>query len=120
MANSSGALHIILQLVLGGIAVLITGYLLPGVRVEDFLTGIVIAALIALLNITIKPILIILTIPITVLTLGLFLLVINALLILIAAWIVPGFFVDGFWWALLFGLILALINSLLGVSLGGR
>jgi putative membrane protein len=71
------------------------------------------------LNITIKPILIILTIPITLLTLGLFLLVINAILILIAAWIVPGFHVDGFWWALLFGLILALINSLLGVSLGG-
>ncbi len=119
MAKSDDVFYIILQLILGGIAVLITGYLLPGVRVEDFFTGIVIAALIALLNITIKPILIILTIPITFLTLGLFLIVINAILILIAAWIVPGFFVDGFWWALLFGLILGLINSLLGVSLGG-
>jgi putative membrane protein len=69
---------------------------------------------------TVKPLLIILTIPITVLTLGLFLLAINALLILLAAQIIPGFTVDGFWWALLFGLILSLINSLLGVSLGNK
>ncbi len=119
MSKSNDALHIILQLILGGIAVIITGYLLPGVIVEDFWTGIVIAALIALLNITIKPILVILTIPITIFTLGIFVLFINAILILIAAWIVPGFSVGGFWWAFFFGLILALINSLLGVSLGG-
>lgn len=120
MASSSSALNIVLQLILGGVAVLLTSYLLPGVRVENFFTGIAIAALIGLLNITVKPILIILTIPITLVTLGLFLLVINALLILIAAAIVPGFFVDGFWWAFLFGLILAIINSLLGITLGGN
>lgn len=120
MASSSSALNIVLRLILGGVAVLLTSYLLPGVRVENFFTGIAIAALIGLLNITVKPILIILTIPITLVTLGLFLLVINALLILIAAAIVPGFFVDGFWWAFLFGLILAIINSLLGITLGGN
>lgn len=119
MSKASETWGIIVQLILGGLAVLITSYLLPGVSVENFLTGIVIAALIALLNITVKPILIILTIPITIVTLGLFLIVINALLILLAAKIVPGFSVDGFWWALLFGFILGLINSLLGVSLGG-
>lgn len=119
MSKASETWGIIVQLILGGLAVLITSYLLPGVTVENFLTGIVIAALIALLNITVKPILVILTIPITIITLGLFLIVINALLILLAAKIVPGFSVDGFWWALLFGLILGLINSLLGVSLGG-
>src|SRR5690606_4397439 len=75
--------------------------------------------LLALLNLTVKPILIFLTIPITVFTLGLFLLVINAVIVLIAAEIVPGFVVDGFWWALLFSLILSLINSLLVVSLKG-
>ncbi|SNS15219.1 putative membrane protein [Belliella buryatensis] len=120
MSKAKDTWGIIVQLILGGIAVLITSYLLPGVSVEDFLTGVVIAALIALLNITIKPILILLTIPITVVTLGLFLIVINALLILLAAYIVHGFSVDGFWWAVLFGLILGLINSLLGVSLGGN
>lgn len=119
MSKAKDTWGIIVQLILGGIAVLITSYLLPGVSVEDFFTGVVIAALIALLNITIKPILILLTIPITVVTLGLFLIVINALLILLAAYIVTGFSVDGFWWAVLFGLILGLINSLLGVSLGG-
>lgn len=119
MSKASDTWGIIIQLILGGVAVLITSYLLPGVIVENFFTGIVIAALIALLNITVKPILVILTIPITIVTLGLFLIVINALLILLAAKIVPGFSVDGFWWALLFGLILGLINSLLGVSLGG-
>jgi putative membrane protein len=119
MSRSNDALQIILQLILGGIAVLIAQYILPGVHVPDFFTAVVIAALIALLNITIKPILIILTIPITVLTLGLFLLAINALLILLAAEIVPGFNIDGFWWALLFSFVLSIINSLLGVSLGG-
>lgn len=118
MSKSRDTMNILLQLVLAGIAVLIAQYILPGVHVESFLTAIVVAALIALLNITIKPLLILLTIPITILTLGLFLLALNAILILIAAAIVPGFSVDGFWWALLFGLILGLINSLLGVSLG--
>lgn len=120
MSNSKDAVNILIQLVLGGIAVLITQYLLPGVVVESFVTAIVVAAMIAILNITVKPLLILLTIPITVFTLGLFLLVINALMILLAAEIVPGFAVNGFWWALLFGLILGLINSLLGVSLGGN
>lgn len=118
MSKSRDAVNILIQLVLAGLAVLLTQYILPGVVVESFLTAIVVAAMIALLNITVKPILIFLTIPITVITLGLFLLVINALLILLAAEIIPGFSVNGFWWALLFGLILGFINSVLGVSLG--
>jgi putative membrane protein len=120
MSKSNDALNILLQLILASIAVLLAQYIIPGVHVDSFLTALVIAALIALLNITVKPLLILLTIPITVLTLGLFLLAINAILILIAAAIVPGFSVDGFWWALLFGLVLGLINSLLGVSLGEK
>ncbi|GGF26908.1 phage holin family protein [Echinicola rosea] len=113
--NSWG--NILVQLVVAGLAVIITGYLLPGVYVEDFWIAVVIAAVISLLNYTIKPILIILTIPITIVTLGLFLLVINALIILFAAEIIPGFVVDGFWWALLFSFILSIINALFGVSL---
>lgn len=118
MSKSNEVLNIILQLILGAISVLIAQYILPGVAVEDFFTALVVAALLTLLNMTIKPILIFLTIPITILTLGLFLLAINAILILLAAEIIPGFSVDGFWWALLFSLILSLINSLLGVNLG--
>ncbi|MCL6259875.1 phage holin family protein [Aquiflexum sp. TKW24L] len=118
MGRSNDAINIIIQLVLGAISVLIAQYILPGVAVSDFFTALVVAALLTLLNLTIKPILIFLTIPITVLTLGLFLLAINAILILLAAEIIPGFSVDGFWWALVFSLILSLINSLLGVNFG--
>lgn len=120
MSKSNQTLNILIQLILGAISILIAQYIIPGVHVADFFTAIVIAALLALLNITIKPILIILTIPITVLTLGLFLLAINAIIILLAAEIIPGFEIDGFWWALLFSFVLSLINSLLGVSLGNQ
>lgn len=120
MSKPKEVLGILFQLVIGGLAVLFTAYLLPGISVEDFLTGIIIAALLALLNLTIKPVLIFLTIPITLITLGLFLLVINAILVLIAASIVSGFTVDNFWWALLFSVILSLVNSILGISLGER
>ena len=118
MSKSRDLLGILLQLAVAGLAVLFTAYLLPGISVDDFLTGIVIAALLALLNLTVKPVLIFLTIPITLITLGLFLLAINAFLVIIASSIIPGFTVDGFWWALLFSLILSLVNSLLGISLG--
>jgi putative membrane protein len=120
MAKTHQAMNILLQLLLGAVAVLIVQYILPGVVVKDFWTALVVAALIALLNMTVKPLLIILTIPITVLTLGLFLLAINAILILLTAELVPGFSIDGFWWALLFSILLSLVNSLLGVNLGPK
>lgn len=115
MSQAKEALGILIQIVVAGLAVITSAYILPGISVQNFFTGIVIAALLALLNLTIKPILIFLTIPITLITLGLFLLVINALMVLIAAELIPGFVVNGFWWAVLFSLILSLINSLLGV-----
>lgn len=118
MSKPRDILGILLQLAVAGLAIVFTAYLLPGISVDDFITGIVIAALLALLNITIKPVLIFLTIPITLITLGLFLLVINAFLVIIASMIVPGFTVDSFWWALLFSLILSLVNSIFGISLG--
>lgn len=113
-------MKIFIQLIVAGLAVIISSYLLPGVSVDNFFIAILIAVLLSLLNITIKPILIFLTIPITLLTLGLFLLVINAFIILLAAEIIPGFVVNGFWWALLFSLILSIINSLLGVNLWNK
>lgn len=102
----------IAKLFANAIAVLVTAYLLPGVDIKDFLTAIVVAAVLALLNNFLKPILIILTIPVTILTLGLFLLVINALIILLADDLIGGFTVASFWWALLFSIILSVINSL--------
>jgi putative membrane protein len=104
----------ILRFLLSGVAVLLTSYLLPGVHVEHFGYALLVAAVLAIVNFLVKPILVILTIPITILTLGLFLLVINALMILLVDSLTPGFTVNGFWWALAFSLILSIINSLFG------
>src|SRR5689334_9956011 len=102
----------IIRIFLNGLAVVLTAYLLPGVGVTDYWTALIVAIVLAVANVIVKPVLIVLTIPITILTLGLFLLVINALIILIADYFVDGFVVNGFWWALLFSLILSLFNSL--------
>ncbi len=86
---------------------------MPGVTVDDYTSALLVAVVLAFLNTIVKPILTILTIPITVVTLGLFLLVINALIVIFAEHLVPGFHVSGFWWALLFSLILSLFTSVL-------
>ncbi len=106
-------MNFLLKLILSSVAVLLGAYLLPGADVDDFWTAFLVAVLLSLLNVTVKPLLIVFTIPITFLTLGLFLLVINALMILIADYFIDGFRVDGFWWALAFSLILSVINALL-------
>lgn len=103
----------IVRLLIVGAAALISSYILPGVHISGIVAAVILALVLALLNAVVKPILIFLTIPVTILTLGLFLLVINALIILLASGIVPGFEVDGFWWALLFSLVLSLITAIL-------
>ena len=95
---------------INAIVIFVLAYVLPGVSVEGYLAALGAAIIIGLANATVKPLLIILTLPITILTLGLFLLVVNALIIMLAAWLVPGFAVDGFWWALVFGVILSAVN----------
>ena len=102
----------IIRFLLSGLAVLLTAYLLPGVEVTNFGYALLVAAVLSLANAIVRPVLIIFTIPITVLTLGLFLLVINALMILLVDYFVPGFEVSGFWWALAFSLILSIFNSM--------
>lgn len=102
----------IVRFLLSGLAVLLTAYLLPGVHVKHYGYALLVAAVLSVANAIVKPILIVLTIPITVVTLGLFLLVINALIILLVDYFVPNFDVDGFWWALGFSLILSVFNSM--------
>ena len=106
--------NFLIRLILSAIAVLICAYILPGAEVSGFVSAIVVAGVLALLNVLLKPILVILTIPITIVTLGLFLLVINTILVMLASWLVPGFAVDGFWWALVFSILLSIINSVFG------
>ena len=105
----------IIKLIISTLAVLISSYLLAGVEIQgnSFFTALIVAAVLSFLNAIVKPIMIVLTIPITVFTLGLFLLIINACIILIASRLVDGFVVHGFWWALLFSLILSIVTSIL-------
>lgn len=106
-------MNLILRILLTAIAVIILAYILPGVGVESYLTAIIVAIVLSLLNLIVKPVLIILTLPVTILTLGLFLLIINAIIILLASNIVSGFHIDNIWWALLFSLLLSFLQSIL-------
>ena len=105
-------MNFLARLLITAISVIIAAYILPGVWVDSPLDAFIVAAVLALLNAFLKPLLIILTIPVTILTLGLFLLVINALMILLASDLVKGFHVSGFWAAFFFSLALSLIVSL--------
>lgn len=106
-------MNLIVRVLLTAIAVVLLAKLLPGVAVEGFTSAIVVAIVIGLLNVFVKPILVILTLPITVVTLGLFLLAINAGIILLADNFIDGFTVTGFWVALLFSLLLSFVQSIL-------
>ena len=92
------------------LVILIAAYILPGVSIVSFWTALLVALVMGILNVLVKPLLILLTLPITLVTFGLFLVVINALVVLLASAIVPGFHVDGFWWAVLFSIIVSIIN----------
>lgn len=92
--------------------VLLLSYLLPGVSVAGWEVALLVALVLGLLNIFVKPILILFTLPATIFTLGLFLLVINAIIIMLCDALVPGFDVSSFWSALLFSIVLSLCQSL--------
>jgi putative membrane protein len=90
------------------------------VHVDGFLTAVLIALVMGILNVFIRPLLVILTIPITILTFGLFLLVVNALIVLLADFLIGGFEVQGLGWAILFSLIVSFISYLLGIQQIGQ
>ncbi len=106
-------MSILINWLVSGLAILVSAYILPGVHVSSLSAALVTAVVLGVVNAFIKPILVVLTLPISILTLGLFTLVINALLILLTSKLVPGFQVDGFLWALIFSIVLSLINSFL-------
>jgi len=100
----------IMILLTRALAVLLSAYIIPGVHVENFLTALAVAVVLGILNTLIRPLLVILTLPITVLTFGLFTLVINTLLIYFTSILVPGFGVDTFITAFIFGIVLSITN----------
>ncbi len=95
-------------------AIVLASYILPtGVKIDQFLTALLVALVLSVLNFFVKPLLVLITLPITVLTLGLFLFIINALMIYVASKLVPGFVVNSLWHALLFSLLLSLFTYVL-------
>jgi putative membrane protein len=104
-------MNFIMRIVVTSIIAFLLSYLLSGVHFDTFTSAIVLAIVLAILNAIVKPILILITLPITVVTLGLFLFVINALIILLADSLIKDFHVDGFWWALFFSLLLSIFTS---------
>jgi len=107
------SMNLALLLFINTLAVLTGSYLLSGVKVANVTTAVVVAIVLGLVNTFIKPFLVLLTFPITLLTLGLFLLVINALMILLTAKLVPGFRVDNIWWAMGLSIIISIVSSFL-------
>jgi len=103
----------ILKIILTTIAVLILANVLPGVSVDGFITSLWVAIVLSLLRLIVRPVLVILTLPITLVTFGLFLLVINGILILLADYFIGGFEINGFWIAVLFSILLSIFQSIL-------
>lgn len=106
-------MNFLLRIIITAVVAFALSSVLPGIHIDTFWSAIVLSLVLAVLNILLKPILIILTLPITIVTLGFFLFVINAVIVLLASDFVHGFVVDSFWWALLFSLLLSLLTSLL-------
>jgi putative membrane protein len=113
-------MKLIIRILLTAVVVFLIAQFLPGVSVAGYGTAIIVAVVLALLNLIVKPILVLLTLPVTILTLGLFLLVINAIIILLADSFISGFGVDGFWIALIFSLLLSIFQSILFSILGSE
>jgi len=103
----------LINLLINGLAVYITSHILPGVSVDSFVTAIIVSVVLGVVNTFLKPLLFILTLPATILTLGLFTFVINALMVYLVATFVPGFHVNGFWSALFFSFVLSLVSWVL-------
>jgi len=101
----------IIRLLLTAVAVYLLPYILKGVAVEKITTANFVAIVLALLQFLVKPLLVFFTLPITILTMGLFLFIINAIIILMTAYFVPGFEVANIWWALLFSILLSILQS---------
>jgi putative membrane protein len=111
-------MNLILLWILNAVALLIVAYLLPGIVVTGFGSALIAAVVLGLLNILVKPVLIILTLPVTIVTLGLFLFVVNALVFWFAGSILSGFKVQGFWWAVIGAILYSVISSLLAQLTG--
>ncbi|NDV56956.1 phage holin family protein [Bacteroides sp. 519] len=106
---------LILSILISSVAVYFTAWLLPGISVKSYGSAVLVAIVLGVLNAIVKPVLQFLSFPINILTLGLFTFVINALIIMLASWIMGNnFHVSNFWWAMLFSIIVSLVSGIIG------
>ena len=114
-------MRFLVRLLLNGIAIIVAAWLLPGIHITSPFAGLVAGIILGFVNAIVRPVLFVLTLPFTLVTLGLFIFVLNAICFGLTAWLVPGFSVDGFWWALLGALLVTIVSWILnGVFVGGR
>lgn len=114
-----GCTGLIVTWLVAGLAVMVTAWLLPGVHVAGFTAALWAALAIGLANAVVRPLMILLTLPVTLLTLGLFLLVINGLMLELADYMIEGFRVEGLLWAVLASIVFSVVSSVLGTLLLG-
>jgi putative membrane protein len=106
-------MRFLLRLLLNGVAVLFAAWLIPGVRVDNTATGIIAGIALGLVNAIVRPLLILMTLPLTLVTLGLFIFVVNAICLALAAWLVPGFSIAGFGTAFIGALVISIVSWVL-------
>ena len=101
---------LILKWLVLSLVIMFVGWVVPGITISSFATALIASVAIAFVNLVIKPVLVFLTLPINILTLGIFILIINALLFMFVAYLIPGVEVDGFWSAFLGALLLSILS----------
>lgn len=106
-------MHLLLKWLTVSLVIFAASYIFPGIMVTSFVVALIVAIVLGFINMVIRPIVLLFTLPINIMTLGLFTFVINALMVMLASVIVPGFFVKNFWWALLLGLVLSVTNAIM-------
>src|ERR1035437_4434781 len=106
-------MNFIIRLIISTLSVLVTAYILPGIYVENFMTAVFVAIVLGCLNTLVQPLLILFSLPLVIFSFGLFLIVINTLIILLTDKLVDGFRVEGFWHALLFSIVMSIVTSIL-------
>ncbi len=104
-------MKLLLNWLVSAAAIMIAAYVLPGIDVSGWVVALILAIVLGAINAFVRPLMVLLTLPVTMLTLGLFLFVIDALVIMLAGAVVPGFMVASFWWALAFSLVLSLVSA---------
>jgi putative membrane protein len=113
-------MQVLLTWLINALALLIVAYIVPSIRIRGFGTALIVAVVLGLINTVLRPLLVVLTLPVTLLTLGLFIFVINALMFWLAAALLKGFEVSGFWSALLGSILYSIISWLLVALVFGQ